>query len=50
MHFGQVRRNEFLLSLTTEQFRLVFFHDGRTLIHGTNSIEKAKTVYYQIVG
>lgn len=45
-----VRHNHFLLSLEYESYRLVFFQDGRTLIHGTDSIEKAKTIYNQLAG
>ncbi|UJL46709.1 ThiF family adenylyltransferase [Virgibacillus sp. NKC19-16] len=45
-----VKTNDFLLSMEYQSCRIVFFHDGRALIHGTNSIEKAKSVYYQLVG
>ncbi|MGM8215378.1 MoeB/ThiF family adenylyltransferase [Bacillaceae bacterium W0354] len=47
---GIVKGNEFLLSLEYKTYRLVLFRDGRTLVHGTNSIEEAKRVYYQLVG
>lgn len=47
---GPVKGNGFLLSFDYNTYRLVFFKDGRTLIHGTDSIEKAKTIYYQLVG
>lgn len=47
---GEVKSNSFLLSLRYEKYRLVFFKDGRTLIHGTESIEEAKKIYYQLVG
>eukprot|EP00130_Batrachochytrium_dendrobatidis_P008312 XP_006683187.1 hypothetical protein BATDEDRAFT_15021 [Batrachochytrium dendrobatidis JAM81] len=47
---GQVKGNEYLLSIDYESYRLVFFQDGRTLVHGTNSIEKAKRIYYQLTG
>ncbi|MFD1848499.1 MoeB/ThiF family adenylyltransferase [Oceanobacillus bengalensis] len=49
-YVAPININDFLLSLEYESYRLVFFHDGRTLIHGTNSIEKAKTIYYQLAG
>ncbi|MBB6454036.1 adenylyltransferase/sulfurtransferase [Salirhabdus euzebyi] len=49
-HVGDIKRNPFLLSIEYKSFRLVFFRDGRTLIHGTSSIEQAKSVYYQLVG
>ena len=45
-----VKTNDFLISVEYQTFRIVFFQDGRALIHGTNSIEKAKSVYYQLVG
>lgn len=47
---GAVKANDFLISVEYETYRLVFFQDGRTLIHGTNSIEKAKSIYYQLAG
>ncbi|GIO19548.1 thiamine/molybdopterin biosynthesis protein MoeB [Oceanobacillus oncorhynchi subsp. incaldanensis] len=47
---GSVKANDFLISIEYETYRLVFFQDGRTLIHGTNSIEKAKSIYYQLTG
>lgn len=49
-NLGPVHVNEFLLSIEYDSYRLIFFHDGRTLIHGTNSIEKAKSIYYQLAG
>ncbi|WP_089653066.1 MoeB/ThiF family adenylyltransferase [Halobacillus aidingensis] len=48
--FGEVRKNNFLLSLRYQNYRLVFFHDGRTLIHGTHSVKEAKKIYYQLIG
>lgn len=47
---GAVNQNDFLLVLHYQSYRLVFFKDGRTFIHGTNSIEVAKKLYYQLVG
>ncbi|WP_117161426.1 MoeB/ThiF family adenylyltransferase [Paraliobacillus sp. X-1268] len=47
---GDVSQNGFLLVLHYQSYRLVFFKDGRTFIHGTNSIELAKKIYYQLVG
>ncbi|MCP8615640.1 MoeB/ThiF family adenylyltransferase [Salirhabdus salicampi] len=49
-HLGQTKHNSFLVSLEYQSYRLVFFRDGRTLVHGTNSIEKAKSVYYKLIG
>ncbi|MFC3040608.1 MoeB/ThiF family adenylyltransferase [Virgibacillus xinjiangensis] len=45
-----VKSNSFLLSMEYDSCRLVFFHDGRALVHGTNSIEKAKNIYYKLIG
>ncbi|SET02274.1 adenylyltransferase and sulfurtransferase [Oceanobacillus limi] len=50
VNIGDMKSNPFLLSLEYQNYRLVFFRDGRTLIHGTNSIEKAKKIYYQLIG
>ncbi len=49
-HIGNTNINPYLLSLEYGDYRLVFFKEGRTLIHGTNSVEEAKRVYYKIVG
>lgn len=47
---GIVERNDFLLSFTIGEERLVLFKDGRALIHGTNDLEKAKTLYHRYFG
>ena len=47
---GKVNVNDFLLSLDYEPYRVVIFRDGRAFIHGTDSLEKAKKIYYQLVG
>lgn len=47
---GEVKSNHFLLSFTIGEERIVLFQDGRALIHGTNNIEKAKTLYYRYFG
>lgn len=44
---GTVEVNPFLLSFTIGDERMVMFEDGRALIHGTNDIEKAKTLYHR---
>ncbi|MEK4749873.1 ThiF family adenylyltransferase [Niallia sp. FSL W8-0177] len=48
--FTSVKQNEYLVSITYQSYRIVFFLDGRTLIHGTNSVTEAKKIYYQLVG
>ncbi|GAE93979.1 sulfur carrier protein adenylyltransferase ThiF [Gracilibacillus boraciitolerans JCM 21714] len=48
--YGEVQTNAFLVSVVIDSMRLVFFHDGRTFVHGTSSIEEAKKLYYQVIG
>ncbi|MEN2767397.1 MoeB/ThiF family adenylyltransferase [Ornithinibacillus xuwenensis] len=47
---GVLKQNEFLLSLEYQSYRVVIFRDGRVLIHGTDSIETARNLYYQLIG
>lgn len=47
---GDVTVNPYLLSCTYEDYRLVFFKDGRALIHGTSEPAQAKAIYHRIVG
>lgn len=47
---GHVQVNPFLLSYTIGKYRLVLFKDGRALIHGTNDVEQARTLYYRYFG
>ncbi len=47
---GKVEVNPFLLSFTIGDERMVMFQDGRALIHGTNDVEKAKTLYHRYFG
>ncbi|WP_175987734.1 MoeB/ThiF family adenylyltransferase [Bacillus sp. Marseille-Q1617] len=47
---GETKINPYLLSLQYEGYRFVFFKEGRTLVHGTNSMEEAKKMYYKIIG
>ncbi|WP_085992601.1 MoeB/ThiF family adenylyltransferase [Oceanobacillus senegalensis] len=49
-NIAPIKYNEFLLSIEYKSYRLVFFQDGRTLVHGTDSIEKAKSIYNQLAG
>lgn len=46
----KVERNPFLLSVTIDNQRMVMFQDGRALVHGTNDIAKAKTLYHRYFG
>ena len=47
---GEVKENPFLLSYDQGSYRLVFFKDGRVLVHGTKDVTEAKSVYQRIVG
>ncbi|WP_077324816.1 thiazole biosynthesis adenylyltransferase ThiF [Virgibacillus siamensis] len=47
---GNVEQNPFLLSFTTDGNRLVLFRDGRVLVHGTNDVVHAKTLYNRYFG
>jgi sulfur carrier protein ThiS adenylyltransferase len=41
--------NGYLLSCKFEDFRIVFFKDGRAIIHGTNEAKKARAVYNRFI-
>ncbi|MFZ7946697.1 MULTISPECIES: thiazole biosynthesis adenylyltransferase ThiF [Bacillaceae] len=47
---GTVQLNPYLLSFTVNSHRLVFFKDGRVLIHGTKDISEAKALYHRYLG
>lgn len=47
---GTIQRNPYLLSYTADPYRLVFFKDGRVLVHGTKDISEAKALYNQYLG
>ncbi|MBU9719993.1 MULTISPECIES: thiazole biosynthesis adenylyltransferase ThiF [Bacillaceae] len=47
---GEVEQNPYLVSYTIGEQRMVFFRDGRVLVHGTNDIAEAKTLYHRILG
>ncbi|MBY0598008.1 molybdopterin-synthase adenylyltransferase MoeB [Bacillus bingmayongensis] len=47
---GKVDRNPYLLSCQLDDYRVVIFQDGRVFIHGTNEIQKAKQIYYRLLG
>ncbi|WP_422658895.1 thiazole biosynthesis adenylyltransferase ThiF [Paenibacillus sp. EC2-1] len=47
---GVVEANPFLVSYSTGEHRLVFFRDGRVLVHGTNDIAQAKSLYHRYLG
>lgn len=45
-----VEGNPYLLSFQEGHIRLVVFKDGRALIHGTNDIKEAKSIYHRYLG
>lgn len=47
---GIIERNPYLLSYNAPPHRLVFFKDGRVLIHGTKDISEAKALYHRYLG
>jgi adenylyltransferase/sulfurtransferase len=50
---GKVAANDFLLRFSPDddqQINIVVFTDSRVLIHGTNDIAKAKTIYSKYIG
>lgn len=46
----EVKGNPYLLSVETDQERIVIFKDGRALVHGTKDLTAAKTLYNRILG
>jgi molybdopterin-synthase adenylyltransferase len=48
---GQVTGNQFLLRFSPDdETSIVVFKDGRVLVHGTNDIVKAKSLYSKYIG
>ncbi|WP_077736901.1 MoeB/ThiF family adenylyltransferase [Bacillus sonorensis] len=47
---GKVEANDYLLHVAYEAFRIVIFHDGRALVHGTNDIKEANSVLARVIG
>ncbi|MGW9528480.1 ThiF family adenylyltransferase [Paenibacillus terrae] len=47
---GTVERNPFLVSFSVGTHRLVFFADGRALIHGTKDVTEARKIYHRYLG
>ncbi|KRG15883.1 ThiF family adenylyltransferase [Lederbergia galactosidilytica] len=46
----EVGGNPFLVSVVLEGKRVVFFQDGRALIHGTNHVDQARKIYHSLIG
>lgn len=47
---GNVESNPYLVSFHEGDYRVVVFGDGRALIHGTNDISAARSVYHRYFG
>ncbi|MGP4063256.1 MoeB/ThiF family adenylyltransferase [Halobacillus sp. H74] len=47
---SKVKENPFLLTYEDERHRMVFFKDGRVLIHGTKDVAEARNLYHKILG
>jgi len=47
---GEVQVNPYLLSCQADDYRIVIFQDGRVVIHGIQDIQKAKSIYYRLLG
>lgn len=47
---GALEVNPYLITYSQGQHRLVFFRDGRVLVHGTSDITEARTLYYKLLG
>ncbi len=48
--YGEIQMNPYLLSCQVDDYRIVIFQDGRVVIHGVQDIQKAKTIYYRLLG
>lgn len=48
--YGEVQVNPYLLSCQADDYRIVIFQDGRVVIHGIQDIQKAKSIYYRLLG
>jgi adenylyltransferase/sulfurtransferase len=42
--------NEYLLRAAFEDVELTLYRDGRALVHGTDSVERARSIYSRLVG
>lgn len=48
--YGEIHKNPYLLSCQAKDYRVVIFQDGRVVIHGIEDPERAKSIYYQLLG
>lgn len=47
---GLVEQSPFFLRFCTSEWTLTLFPDGRAIIHGTNDVAQARTIYSRLVG
>ncbi len=47
---GEVTRNDYLLRLAVDRYRITVFPDGRAIVVGTEDIAEARTVYARYIG
>jgi adenylyltransferase/sulfurtransferase len=47
---GEVKSNEFMVTLTLPEHTLSVFPDGRTLIRGTDDLAQARSLYDRFIG
>ena len=48
--YGEIQKNPYLVSCQAEDYRVVIFQDGRVVLHGVEDVQKAKTIYYRLLG
>lgn len=47
---ADVKQNEYLIRLHVEGFELTIFRDARAIIHGTDDVSRARSIYAKYVG
>lgn len=47
---GKISQNPYMVIFEMSRYRLVFFADGRALVHGTSDLIEAKNLYYRYLG
>ena len=50
LKIGEVKQNEFLLRFSIEDVGITLFADGRALVHGTDDIAHARSLYARYIG
>lgn len=47
---GNVYRNAYLVQAELEGFKLTIYEDGRAMVHGTDDVIRARTIYARYIG